>query len=142
MISRLEVDTLIKSLPKGLPAEEWRTAASVATGVSHSKSLPEIISFYNVNKELAEKWWDNFNFNDLGLAKTSSRKSKPQNVLLSYVKDNIGEVVSVKSLSEACEVSTPTVYSFLDSNRGWFKKISRGKYEIIDADKEREISKK
>lgn len=142
MITRAEVDKLVKSLPRNLPPEEWRTAASVATGVSHSKSLPEIISFYHVDRELAEKWWDRFNFDDLGLAKSSSKKSKPQKVLLDYIQAHIGDIVSVKALSEACEVSTPTVYGFLDSHRGWFKKSARGKYEIIDANKEREISKK
>lgn len=142
MITALEVDKLVKSLPKGLSGEEWRTAASVATGVSHSKTLPEIINFYHLNRELAEKWWDKFNFDDLGLAKSVPKKTKPQKVLLEYVKENIGEVVSVKSLSEECGVSFPSVYNFIDSYRGWFKKIARGRYEIIDSDKEREISKK
>jgi hypothetical protein len=142
MISRIELDRLIKSLPKeGLVDDEWRAAASVATGVFHEKNLPDIIKFYSLNESLAKKWWDRFNFSDIGLAREKSKKSKPQIILDSYVKNNIGQTVTVKLLAEDCDVSTPTIYSYLDSNRHWFKKISRGTYEIIDAEKEREKAK-
>jgi hypothetical protein len=143
MITRIELDRLIKSLPSnGLEDDEWRTAASVATGVYYEKNLPDIIKFYSLKQELATKWWDRFNFSDVGLLKETSRKSKPQKILELYIKENIGKEVTVKILSEECKVSLPTVYSFIDSHRHWFKKLSRGKYEIIDADKEREMAKK
>jgi hypothetical protein len=143
MITRIQLDSLIKSLPKtGLKDDEWRTAASVATGAFYEKNLPEIIKFYSLNTDLATKWWDNFNLSEIGLSKESNKRTKPQKVLDSYIRDNIGKTVNVKTLSEECEVSNPTVYSFIDSNRHWFKKIARGKYEIIDAEKERENSKK
>jgi hypothetical protein len=142
MISRIELDRLIKSLPKeGLVDDEWRTAASVATGVFHEKNLPDIIKFYSLSEPLAQKWWDQFNFSEIGLAREKSKRSKPQLILDSYVKENIGQTVTVKILAESCGVSTPTIYSYLDSNRHWFKKISRGTYEIINAEKEREKAK-
>lgn len=143
MITRTELDRLIKSLPKqGLAEDEWRTAASVATGAHYEKTLSDIIKFYSLDTEVATKWWDQFNFSDAGLAKESTRKSKPQKVLDSFVRSNVGLLISIKTLSESCGVSVPTVYGFVDSHRHWFKKIGRGRYEIIDAEKEREMAKK
>lgn len=142
MITRNELDRLVSCLPKDLSTEDRRIASAVATGAHHDKSLPEIIKFYSLNKDTAKEWWDRFNFNDFGKSKTVEKKNKPQKALQEFIKSNIGQEVSANYLAETCEVSLPTVYSFINNNRSWFKKVGRGKYEIIDSEKEREKVKK
>ena len=142
MITRNELDRLVSCLPKNLSTEERRIATCVATGAHYDKSLPEIVKFYSLNRETATEWWDKFNFNDFNKSKTFEKKSKPQKVLQDFVKSNINQEVTANHLAEACEVSLPTVYTFITNNRGWFKKIARGLYLIVDAEKEREKQKK
>lgn len=142
MITRTELDQLVRNLPKTLTQDEWRIAACVATGVHYEKSLPEIARFYSLNIESCRKWWDHFNFNDVGLPTEEKRKSKPQKSLQEYLKLNIGNTVTVIAIAETCQVSSPTTYNFINTNRSWFKKVGRGSYLIVDADKEREMSKK
>lgn len=142
MITRNQLDKIIEALPRNLSPDEWRTASSVATGVHYEKSLPELIKFYSLNKDLAFAWWQKLGLGDNKAEATSVKKGKPKKVLDDYLKSNIGQHVSAQALADVCKVSLPTVYTFINGNRSWFKKISRGVYEIIDADKEREKVKK
>jgi hypothetical protein len=142
MITRNQLDQIVKSLPKTLSSDEWRTAASVATGAHHDKSLLETIKFYSLNKDLAMFWWEKFDLKSEKPLEVIAKKSKPKKALTDFVKINIGSSITAQTLADKCSVSLPTVYSFITSNRGWFKKTGRGLYEIIDSDKEREKVKK
>lgn len=143
MITRKELDSLIKSLPRNISQEEWRTAACVATGVSYDKSLPDIIKTYSINSEVAKKWWNQFNFNDFGSPEpTKKKKGKTSQVLSDFVKNNIGKTITANLIADECKVSLPTVYNFINSNRSWFKKVGRGLYLVLDAEEERKNAKK
>lgn len=142
MITRNQLDQVILSLPKDLSADEWRTAASVMTGVYYEKTLAELIKFYSLNKNLAFIWWQKLGFGDDKNEIVAPKKNKPKKLLSEYINSNVGTSVSAQDLADVCKVSLPTVYTFINANRSWFKKLSRGLYEIVDADKEREKVKK
>lgn len=143
MITRKELDSLIKSLPKTLSQEEWRVAACVVTGVSYGKTLADIIKNYSINSDLAKKWWIQFNFNDFSSPEPEKKKrSKTSSVLADFIKNKIGDNISPNQIAEDCKVSLPTVYNFINANRSWFKKAGRGLYTILDAEEERKNAKK
>lgn len=139
MITRKELDLLIKSLPKGLDAEEWRVAACVATGVSYGKQLHEIVKQYSINASLAKKWWNTFNFNDFGApeVKKEKKKGKSGSVIHSFISSRVGESITPNFIADECSLSLPTVYNYINANRSSFKKVSRGTYQILDEEEER-----
>jgi hypothetical protein len=141
VITRNELDRLIKNLPTDLSQEEWRIAASVATGVHNEKSLQEIVKLYAINKDIAAEWWEKFNFSDVSKKENAPRKKKKK-LLAEFVSSNIGNVITAEMFAKECEVSAPTVYNYINANRSSFKKVGRGQYEVIDSNKERELAKK
>ena len=140
MLSTQEAEKLIKKIPRGISPEENRTACSVVTGVKDGKSLKEIKTYYWLSDELANKWWDFFNFSDMGVVEKKKRGNKTSK-LDSYIKSNIGKTLKSSEIIESCEITTPTLYNYINANRGFFKKVSRGQYLIIDPAEQRKSDK-
>jgi len=144
MISLQEKERLVKIVNHSHHPdrpERGRAGYCVATGYYNEKSLAEICAYYQVAEEDALYWWEYFGF-DLSMAKPTKKKRTKQNDIFDYLKKIVGSEITVKQLSEDCNISTPTAYKFLGDNAGWFKKVKRGVYVVIDADKERHDAKK
>lgn len=94
-----------------------------------------------IAEEDALYWWEHFGF-DIDMSKPTKKKRKDKtNSILSFLKNNVGNEVTVKQLVEECSISSPTAYKFINENIGWFKKARRGVYEVVDADEERRKAK-
>lgn len=141
MITQKELEDLLKKLPKNLSHEDHRVACSVATGVRDGKTLAEIIKYYWLPQDLAHEWWIKFNFDKSAPVERRKRGSKTAKLDL-FIKENIGKTISSNEIIEKCEITTPTFYNYMNANRGFFKKESRGMYTILDPSKERETAKK
>lgn len=142
MISIHQANTLIKNLPKSLNSEEWRTAVCVITGFSYGRNLKQIVDFYSLKFDDAKNWWDNFNFSEVVPVDSVPKKKDKKIKLSKFIESQIGKVLSTKEMAESAGVSQPTLYKFINDNRGYFRKVGRGMYEIVDAKKIREADKK
>ena len=131
MLSPVQAERLIQSLPHPISPEDNRTACSVVTGVRDGKTLSQIISYYSLSHDLAQKWWDKFNFSEVSPIEKKKRGAKTSK-LDSFIKDNIGKTLKSNEIIEKCEITTPTLYNYINTNRGYFQKIKRGEYLIID----------
>jgi hypothetical protein len=140
MLNQLEVEKLIASVPKSSSPEDHRAAASVAIGIRDDKSLADIVKYYGINKELAIKWWTFFGFDDNVKLEKKKRGNK-SSTIETYIKAHIGDTVSSADIIEGCEISTPTFYNFMNANRGYFKRVNRGLYTIVDPIQERKEAK-
>jgi N-acetylglutamate synthase-like GNAT family acetyltransferase len=139
MISLQEKERLVKIVNQSrFPhrPELGRAGLCVVTGYFNEKSLLEICNFYSITKEDAQYWWNEFGF-DESMAKPVKKRGNKQQEVLYFIKQNIGETLTPAEIAEACEISMPTMYNFISSNIGWFKKVKRGVYEIVDAETER-----
>lgn len=144
MISLQEKEKLVKIVNHNYTPhkpELGRAGYCVITGYYNEKSLPEICKFYQVSEEDAQYWWDKFEF-DSSMAQPSKRRKSKKSEIFEFLKANVGEVLATKEIADACEISMPTMYNFINSNIGWFKKIKRGVYEIVDADEERKAARR
>lgn len=142
MISFQEQERLIKIVNaqhSSENSEKTRAGASVVVGYRDEKSLKQIIGHYQIKEEDAQYWWDFFGF-ATGKLETKT-KTRKKNHIFEYLKENAGSQISVKDLCENCSISQPTAYKFINDNIGWFKKVKRGLYQIIDADEERKKEK-
>ena len=140
MLNQLEVEKLIASVPKSSSPEDHRAAASVAIGVRDDKSLAEIVKYYGINKELAIKWWTFFGLEGDSKLEKKKRGNK-SSTIETYIKAHIGDTVSSADIIEECQISTPTFYNFMNTNRGYFKRVNRGLYTIVDPVQERKEAK-
>lgn len=132
----MEIDRLVKSIPRTVTGEEYRIACAVATGGTRGKSLTECCRYYSLDLETASKWWDIFSIK--GQTSESGRKrGHKTSQLESFVKSNIGKTLKSTDIIKACDITAPTLYNFINSNRGYFKKAGRGVYEIIDMESQR-----
>lgn len=121
--------------------ERGRAGYCVIIGYYEGKSLSEICAYYMIAEEDALYWWEHFGF-DIDMSKPTKKKRKDKtNSILSFLKNNVGNEVTVKQLVEECSISSPTAYKFINENIGWFKKVRRGVYEVVDADEERRKAK-
>jgi len=120
--------------------EIGRAGYCVITGYYNGKSLPEICSFYSITEKDAQYWWDQFGFDSSMTKQTTKRSTKKKEMFL-FLEQNVGEVLTPSEIAEACEISMPTMYNFINSNIGWFKKVRRGVYEIVNGDEERKKEK-
>ena len=137
MLTDRKIDSLEKMIPEDTEGEDLRAAYSVLAGVRESKSMKEISSYYSVDINLVDKWVNFFNLSNTSKPVSAKRGRKSKDIT-SYVKSNIGKIVTPKSVSEELGISLPTFYNFYNANRGWFKKIKRGEFEIVDNDLNRD----
>jgi len=140
MLSIQEAEKLIQKIPRGISPESHRAACSIVTGVKDGKSLKEIITYYWLSNELAQEWWDLFKFSEVRPLEKKKRGAKTSKLDV-FVKSNIGKTIKSADIIEQCEITTPTLYNYINSNRGYFKKVSRGCYLIVDPVEERKAEK-
>ena len=140
MLNTQQEKILIGMIPSGTVGEDLRTAYSIITGIKDDKNISQIITYYSLSKEDALKWYEFFSFESEN-TNTSSRKGRKGKDLIGYVKLNVGKTVTPKSVVEELGISLPTFYNFYNANRGFFKKVKRGEFEIVDPNLERSISK-
>jgi predicted DNA-binding transcriptional regulator AlpA len=140
MINAQQEKILISMIPSGTTGEDLRAAYSVITGVKDEKNLSQIIVYYSVSNELASKWYSFFSFNNLDSGSKNRRGRKGKD-LTGYVKSNVGKVVTPKTVVEELGISLPTFYNFYNANRGFFRKVKRGEFQIVDPSAERSAAK-
>lgn len=140
MLNTQEAEKLIQRIPRGISPESHRAACSIVTGVKDGKSLKEIVTYYWLSNELAQEWWDFFNFSEVRPLEKKKRGAKTSK-LDGFIKSNIGKTLKSTEIIDQCEITTPTLYNYINANRGYFKKVSRGTYTIIDPNLERQASK-
>ena len=140
MLDAQQEKVLTGMIPSGTSGEELRVAYSIITGIRDDKNLSQIITYYSLDSETALKWYNFFSFDSRTISSTVRRGRKGKD-LIGYVKSNVGKTVTPKSIVEELGISLPTFYNFYNSNRGFFKKIKRGEFEIVDPNLERTNSK-
>jgi hypothetical protein len=140
MLSLQEAEVLIKRIPGQISPEDRRAACSIIIGFRDGKSLGEITRYYWLESQLALKWWDFFNFSEVRPIEKQKRGVKTSK-LDEFIKSNIGKELKSSEIIDKCEITTPTFYNYLNANRGYFKKISRGSYLILDPALERKQDK-
>ena len=87
-------------------------------------------------KEIYEKYADMFNFKERMVKQMTGRKSKQDNIV-NFLNGNVGKVVTPVQLATDVQISLPTFYNFYNANRGYFKKVKRGHFEILNPKEER-----
>jgi len=144
MISFQEKEKLVKIVNHSYHPqrpERGRAGYCVIIGYYENKSLSEICSYYMISEEDGLYWWNHFGFNE-EMSKTTKKKSKNKSAdIFNYLKSKAGQEITVKQFTEECSISSPTAYKFINENIGWFKKVKRGVYEVVDADEERRKAK-
>ena len=144
MISFQEKEKLVKIVNHSYHPqrpERGRAGYCVIIGYYENKSLSEICSYYMISEEDGLYWWNHFGFNE-EMSKTTKKKSKNKSAdIFNYLKSKAGKEITVKQFTEECSISSPTAYKFINENIGWFKKVKRGVYEVVDADEERRKAK-
>lgn len=137
---RKRIDSLVKSIPAGTTGEDYRAACSVITGTLNGRSLNETVKYYSLDQLSAGYWWKHFNFGETPTKERRKRGSKTAS-LESFIKNNFNKTFSSTDILKECNITAPTFYNFLNKNRGFFKKVGRGKYLIVDMDSERNKEK-
>ena len=131
MLTKKEENELIHKIPNGTVGEELRVAYSVIAGLRDDKSPQQVVAYYSASAELVAKWFKYFEINvpTDSVKKSRNRKGKDLNA---YLKNNIGKIVTPKSIVEEIGISLPTFYNYYNANRHLFKKVKRGEFEILD----------
>jgi len=144
MISLQEKERLVKIVNHSYhPSnpERGRAGYCVIIGYYDNKPLSEICAYYMISEEDGLYWWNHFGFSEEMSKPTKKRGRNKSADIFNYLKNKAGEQVTVKQLTEECSISSPTAYKFINENIGWFKKVKRGIYEIVDGDEERRKAK-
>ena len=130
MLTRAQIDSYVKEVPENIDADERRAAYATITGFGEDKSVAEIAQYYSLTRDVVIKWMDYFEFTSQKQEATAKRSGKTKKIE-SYLKDNVGKVVSPKQVAEEIGMSLPTFYNFYNANRSFFKKVKRGEFEIL-----------
>jgi hypothetical protein len=131
MLSKIEENEYIKSIPLETTGEERRAAYAVISGYRDDKNPEQIANYYTVSIDLVVKWYESFGFGKISENGTKKRGRKTKDIS-GYIKSNIGKIVTPKTVSEELGISLPTFYNFYNSNRHLFKKVKRGEFQIVD----------
>lgn len=132
---------LMNTVEQPLDSDNERTASSVIYSYYKNWNLHKAIKYYSLDPELAEKYWNHFNFKLKEGGQTMSRPKTKQNNIVSYLEKNVGEVVTPAKVSTDVSISLPTFYNFYNTNRQFFKKVKRGQFEIVNPESERNLDK-
>jgi hypothetical protein len=138
-ISRQQLDQEIKNINRNLDQESRRTISAILTGNHYEMSLTETINYYNLNQELANEFWKNYNF-DIEMKEKKKRGSKSSSIK-AFLENNVGKTISGKDMVEELGITLPTFYNFFNNNRAYFKKVGRGNFEILNPEEERRKEK-
>lgn len=136
MLTRAQIENYVQEIPKEIDAEDRRAAYATITGFAEDKSIKEIQSYYSLSPEMVNRWMDYFKFTAERSERVGKRTSKTKKIE-SYLKDNVGKTVTPKQVAEEVGMSLPTFYNFYNANTGYFKKVQRGSFEILDPKQER-----
>lgn len=137
MLTQKAVEKLEKNIPMDCNGEDRRAAYCVISGFRDGKSAKEITRYYSVDSELVEKWIKYFNLEADSSMPTKGKRGRKGSDLTNFVKSNVGRTVTPKDVVEELGISLPTFYNFYNANRGFFKKIKRGEFQIINPDQMR-----
>jgi hypothetical protein len=140
MLNTQQEKTLIGMIPADTAGEDRRAAYAVITGIREEKTAAQISAYYSVSKDLVEKWYKFFAISDMP-TQAKARRGRKGKDLTGYVRSNIGKTVTPKEVAETVGISLPTFYNFYNANRGYFKKVKRGEFEIVNPDEQRSLSK-
>jgi len=140
MISPQEEKALISMVPSDADSEDRRAAYAVITGFRDEKTPSQISAYYSVSDDLVLKWYNFFSF-DNQESSTKGKRGRKSKDIAGYLKLNTGKTITPKTLSEEIGISLPTFYNFYNANRGFFKKVKRGEFEIVNPDEQRNLSK-
>jgi hypothetical protein len=127
-------------IPSDSAGEDRRAAYSVIAGIKDDKNMKQIATYYSVSDELVLKWYNFFSLEDRSVS-TKGRRGRKGKDLTNYVKTNFGKTITPKLVVEELGISLPTFYNFYNANRGFFKKVKRGEFQIVDPSAERSASK-
>lgn len=113
-----------------------REAYSVIYGHYKGWAPSKTIKHYNITETVYNHYADLFEFTERGEKIMAGRKSKQDNIV-NFLTGNVGKVVTPIEVSTNVDISLPTFYNFYNANRGYFKKVKRGHFEIVDPKVER-----
>jgi len=131
-----EFQVIFNKLMLKVPPDNHREAASVIYGHYKEWSPSKTVKYYNISEESYEKYADMFNFKERMVKQMTGRKSKQDNIV-NFLNGNVGKVVTPVQLATDVQISLPTFYNFYNANRGYFKKVKRGHFEILNPKEER-----
>lgn len=114
-----------------------RIASSVFYGHYKGWNLPKIVKYYSLPKDIAKELWSRFNFSEKGGEEKVTRTRSKQDTIVGFLKTNVGKVITPAEVSQNLSISLPTFYNFYNANRHYFKKVQRGKFEILNPETER-----
>jgi len=137
MITEKEITAILEKTS----SEDYREVASALTGAKNQMSLAETAKFYGVPSSFVKEVWEKHGLSDPNSTASEGKRSRKSGIIESYLKENIGKTITPQDLVAATGISMPTFYNYYNANRGSFKKIKRGQFEIIDPNKERQLSK-
>lgn len=132
MLNQKTVERLEKSIPMDCNGEDRRAAYCVITGLRDGKTAREIARYYTVDTDLVDKWIKFFDVESTSSEIGAKKRGRKGSDLTNYVKSNIGKTVTPKDVAEELGISLPTFYNFYNANRGFFKKVKRGEFQIIN----------
>jgi len=131
-----EFNKVYQNLISLVKPDNHREAASVIYGHYKQWSPSKTAKYYNISEEIYEKYADMFNFKERMVKQMTGRKSKQDNIV-NFLNGNVGKVVTPVQLATDVQISLPTFYNFYNANRGYFKKVKRGHFEILNPKEER-----
>lgn len=132
----LEFHKVYEKLILLVKPDNHREAASVIYGHYKEWSPSKTVKYYNISEEIYEKYAEMFNFKERMVKQMTGRKSKQDNIV-NFLNGNVGKVVTPVQLATDVQISLPTFYNFYNANRGYFKKVKRGHFEILNPKEER-----
>lgn len=135
MITDKKIGEILANEYRNVSGDEQRVVSSALTAIKYNMSASEASKYYGVPVSTIETIWAKHGF--VGKTSTTVKKSRKSNVIESWLKENIGKTITPKDVVEATGISMPTFYNFYNSNVGYFKKIKRGQFEILDPKVER-----
>lgn len=133
MFSIQTAEVFIKRIPADINGETRRVAYATITGCRDGKTPAQIAAYYSVNVNDVHHWMNELGINNVDNT-SRPRKNRKKGVLFTYVSNNVGKTVTPKEVSDELSISLPTFYNFYNANRGFFKKVRRGQFEIINPD--------
>lgn len=131
-----EFNKVYQNLIALVKPDDHREAASVIYGHYKEWSPSKTAKYYNLSEEIYEKYADMFKFKERMVKQMTGRKSKQDNIV-NFLNGNVGKVVTPVQLATDVQISLPTFYNFYNANRGYFKKVKRGHFEILNPKEER-----
>jgi hypothetical protein len=134
--STAEFSKIYDQLISKIPVDDHRVASCVIYGHYRNWSIQKTCRYYGISVEEYNHYSEIFNFKQRMVKEMTGRKSKQDNIV-NFLKVNVGKVVTPVQLATDVQISLPTFYNFKNANRGYFKEVKRGHFEILNPKEER-----